>query len=181
MFFLKVCAVCYIVSLWFDRQMECYKVFGDTTLPSSFVQIWSADCRDSMIIVGENKSDYYVSFLILFNYLLHDQMESLIQKQKAVISWQNPVEALWHLHIWTHACELRWPGQKDWLPVVVFCFASLFRISQLRRIFHLLQIIKQFPFKAIKLDQGVQNCSVRPQILNLVQYLAGITAAVSHF
>lgn len=39
-----------------------------------------------MIIVGENKSDYYVSFLILFNYLLHDQMESLIQKQKAVIS-----------------------------------------------------------------------------------------------
>lgn len=87
--------------------------------------VWIIACdrwtnRDSILL------RLRLAFSFFFNSLVRDWMGFLVPKQKAEISWQNPAEALWHLHVCTHACALKQPGQKDWSPYCFYCVFVLF-------------------------------------------------------
>ena len=141
----------------FDITLECSATHSsdeDTSLPSSFVQIWSAPSeiihstdeqrepiRPSLIQWENiNTAPMFCSVFSLWTFGFGAAWEFLISKEKAVISWQSPVGALWYFHVWTHACFCSQVARAKIYMVACSCYiVSIETLSkmyiQLMRIF----------------------------------------------
>lgn len=127
---------CSDVSLWFDPQVECHtQLWWDTSLPSSFVKLWSAvsgklhvtDNRDTRFFLWEQR---ILAAYVIFNFI-HQGCVGISHfntnlKQKAFTSWiqWKSLDICGFLHISVHSVS-----QRD-VTYYFYCFFLLYNFNQ---------------------------------------------------